>query len=100
MKGQITIEYLFSMVFYIVFLTIIIATIFNYSNKLEKSYNTLSEYKNVENIARELDLLYSSNSHFSRTVDKEYFLENNLVCSTDNTCAKTIYSGELDGEAS
>lgn len=100
-KGQITIEFLSSLLFYLIFLSLLISAVHYYSLTIENKAGKLTEVLKIEEIARIFDSYYL-NPHFSLDLGKnEYQFNNNLIYSKENSvAAETLYSEEeLNGEA-
>lgn len=101
-KAQVTIEFMFSLLFYLLFLSILLSAIHNYNLILKENSQELSSLVEIEEKARIFDFYYSSDSHFSMDMgEKEYHFNNNLIYSEESSAAvETLYSEEgLDGEA-
>lgn len=100
-KGQVTLDFLFSFLFYLSFLSIILLAIYYYDASVENNFNNLKEFIELENFARILDFYYSSDSHLSIEIQNEYLIKENIIYGKNHSVfVTTLYSeGGLPGES-
>ena len=100
-KAQVTLEFMFSFLFYILFLSLLISSVHYYTLTVQEKLENTKTLLILEETARIFDSFYAFDSHFSLELGQDFILKEGLIYDSENSIAiETIYEdGGLDGEA-